>query len=307
MFFYRIAGLSVESEIELPGAIEADRAAHAEVRIRRAATPDLLDGATARGPSWQIAGDRFLLDVPNVARFLLTKGSAIDFEPVSDVGLADVPIFILGTIFGTLLHQRGRIALHASAVRVNGRAVLFCGSSGAGKSTMAAALAQRGYHVVSDDISSLSFEPSRPPTVYPDGRQLKLWAQAVNRLDLGEQRGEPVRMALEKYYVDPGATSTDPLPLGAVYVLREARTPLAPEIVRPNIVDVALLLRRNAYRPQLVQRFDQAGHYFQAAAAIANSGGVFHLTRKLGFPVIGEAIDMLERHWSELGLTEPRQ
>ena len=85
------------------------------------------------------------------------------------------------------------------------------------------------------------------------------------------------------------------------------RAPLAPEIVRPNIVDVALLLRRNAYRPQLVQRFDQAGHYFQAAAAIANSGGVFHLTRKLGFPVIGEAIDMLERHWSELGLTEPRQ
>ncbi len=150
-----------------------------------------------------------------------------------------------------------------------------------------------------------SLRAGRP--FHPDGRQLKLWAQAVNRLELSEQRGERVRMTLEKYYVDPGAASTDPLPVGAVYMLREARAPLAPGIQRPNVVDVALLLRRNAYRPQLVRRFDQTAHYFQAAAAIANSGGVFHLTRKLGFPVIGEAIDMLERHWSEVGLTGPMQ
>src|SRR5208337_3198059 len=150
----------VESEIELPGAIDAGRSGTTEVRIRRTSAPDRLDGATASGPSWQIAGESFLLNVPNVARFLLSKGAAIDFDPASAEALDDVPIFILGTVFGILLHQRGRITLHASAVRVNGGAVLFCGSSGAGKSTMAAALAQRGYPVASDDICPVSFDHS---------------------------------------------------------------------------------------------------------------------------------------------------
>ncbi len=113
--------------------------------------------------------------------------------PESDATAADIPIFILGTVFGILLHQREQIVLHASAVRVNGKAVLFCGASGAGKSTLAAALAQRGYPLVTDDFCTLTADGQGAPLVHPDGRQLKLWAQAIDRLDLAQQRGERVR------------------------------------------------------------------------------------------------------------------
>jgi hypothetical protein len=306
---YRVAGLAVASEIELPGAIPAQHAGTADVMVRAAPVPASLDDASKKGVTWQIAGDRFLFHVPGVARFLLSAGREILFEPASGVAAGDVSIFLIGTVFGILLHQRGEIVLHASAVQVNGRAVLFCGSSGAGKSTLAAALAQRGFPLVADDLCAITLAAGAPPMVQPDGRHLKLWAQAIEEPDLAAKRGAPVRNKLQKFFVEPTALAeplpepmSEPLPLGVVYALREARPPHKPGIQRPNVVDAALILRRGAYRPLMVNRMGQKADYFLAATAIANAAGIFHLTRALNFAVMPEVVGMLERHWLDIGL-----
>jgi len=303
LHLYHVAGLAVESEIELPGAIAVHGAGVAAITVRAAPVPAALQDATKRGATWQIAGDRFLLQVPNVARFLLRGGREIMFEPAPGVEPAEVSIFLIGTVFGILLHQRGEIVLHASAVRVAGKAVLFCGASGTGKSTLAAALAQRGFPSVSDDLCAITLSAGLP-TVQPDGRHLKLWAQAIEKLDLAGRRGAPVRKQLEKFFVEPGEAFGEPLPLGAVYALREARPPQAAGIERPNVVDAALILRRNAYRPLLVNRMEQKADYFRAATAIANAAGIFHLTRALNFAAMPEVVGWLEQHWLDIGLTE---
>jgi hypothetical protein len=220
---YRICGLSVASEIVLPGVIAGEPDSIPQITIRCGAVPEALLEATAAGPTWQSAGEKFLLRVPKVARFLLTNGEQIVFAPESDSGASDVPIFILGTMFGILLHQREQIVLHASAVEVNGSAVLFCGPSGAGKSTLAAALVQRGYRLLTDDLCAITLPLAGAPIVHPDGRQLKLWAEAIDKLKLEEARGERVRPCLEKFYVEPRDAMTEPLPLGAIYALGEAR------------------------------------------------------------------------------------
>ena len=274
-----------------------------DVAIRRRPVPAALENASAAGATWQIAGDRFLLRIPGVARFLLSAGREIAFEPEADADAGDIPIFILGTVFGILLHQREQIVLHASAVRVNGKAVLFCGASGAGKSTMAAALAQRGYPLVTDDVCAITVADGIP-MVHPDGRQLKLWVQAIDRLELADSRGARVRSRLEKFYVEPAEFFSEPLPLGAVYALRIARPPHAAGIERPNVVDAALILRRNAYRPLLVSRMEQKEHYFRAATTIANVAGIFHLTRPLDFAAMPKVVGWLEQHWLDIGLME---
>ena len=304
MHSYRVAGLAVASEIELPGAIPAQPASTPDITVRAAPVPASLDDASNKGVTWQIAGERFLLQVPSVARFLLSGGREILFETAAGVDPHDVSIFLLGTVFGILLHQRGEIVLHASAVQVNGKAVLFCGSSGAGKSTLAAALAQRGFPLVADDLCAITLAAGAPPMVQPDGRHLKLWAQAIERLDLAERRGAPVRNKLQKFFVEPAATFAEPLPLGAVYALREARPPHNAGIERPNAVDAALILRRNAYRPLMVNRMGQKADYFYAATAIANAAGIFHLTRPLNFAALPEVVGGLAQHWLDIGLTE---
>jgi hypothetical protein len=303
--FYCIAGLTVGSEIVLPG-LNTAAPGHGtpDVTIRGHAVPAAFANATASGPNWQIAGQQFLLRVPGVARFLLTAGDEIAFEAEPGADAGDVPIFILGTAFGILLHQREQIVLHASAVRVNDKAILFCGPSGAGKSTLAAALSRRGYRLITDDFCAITVTAAGTPMVHPDGRQLKLWAQAIEKLDLEESRGQRVRKRLEKFYVDPGAAHVEALPLGAVYALHEALPPRVAGIEQPNVADAALLLRFNAYRPRLVAPLNQKVLYFHAAATIANNAGIFHLTRKLDFAAMPEVVSSLERHWLEIGLME---
>ncbi|MGA7791229.1 MAG: hypothetical protein WCA56_24000 [Xanthobacteraceae bacterium] len=77
MRFYRVSGLSVASEIELPGLIAGVPGRAPQVTIRRGAMPESLPDAAASGPTWQIANKQFLLRIPDVARFLLNDGSEI--------------------------------------------------------------------------------------------------------------------------------------------------------------------------------------------------------------------------------------
>jgi hypothetical protein len=301
--FYAASGLSMASEIALPGMIAAAPAPAPDVTIRRAPVPPSLDDAASTGATWQRAGERFLLGVPGIARFLLTGGRDIAVEPEPQADAADIAVFIAGTAFGILLHQREQIVLHASAVRVNGKAVLFCGQSGAGKSTLAAALSQRGYPVLADDICALTLAADGRAVVHSDGGLLQLWARTVASLGLTARRGARLRAGLEKYYVEPPVVSHGALPLGALYALREARPPHKAGISRPNIVDAALLLRRGAYRPLLVRSLNQTTLYFHAAA-IANHAGIYQLTRPLNFAAMADTLGGLEQHWRDIGMLE---
>jgi hypothetical protein len=144
------------------------------------------------------------------------------------------------------------------------------------------------------------------PRVLSDGRQLKLWASAIERLDLAGTRGQPVRNKLQKFYVEPAQADDAPLPVGAIYALRETRPPKADGIEAANIVDATLLLRRNAYRPRLVKALAQENFYLQAAASIVAKAGVFVLSRPIDFRVLDEGLDRLEAHWRATGLLDGR-
>jgi dephospho-CoA kinase len=207
-------------------------------------------------------------------------------------------------VFGILLHQRGDFVLHASAVRVGDRAMLFAGSSGAGKSTMAAALVKRGYPMITDDVCAISIKKGDVPRVLSDGRQLKLWANSVERLELAGAKGAAVRNKIQKFYVTPAATDDTPLPIGAVYLLREARTG-GDTIQVTNFVDATLMLQRNCYRPRLVKALSQDAQYLQASAAVVAKAGVFMFQRTIDFRVMDDVVERLETHWRSLGFLEP--
>jgi hypothetical protein len=298
---YFISGLQVCSELELPGAIlEGSETAVADVAIRRGQVPMALDGATATGPTWQMAGETFLLRVPRLARFLITAGRNIAVETEPGVADRDAASFVMGTAFGILLHQRGALVLHGATVANDGRAIAICGSSGAGQSTLAAALCGNGCSFVTDDICVVSLDTQRRPIVLPDGKQLKLWKESVNRLELADRQGEAVRERFEKYFINPHCSLVEPPELSAIYVLREARPPLKVGIDTLALPDAMRTLDYEAYRPGLRARMGQTPEMLAHAAAMLGHAKVFLLVRPRGFEHLQETVAALRAHWDSL-------
>ena len=287
----------------LRGAIRAPADADkADVRVVFGAAPEDLPDATARGLNWAIAGDACLLHVKGVARFLITGGREIRVELAPGETAEDATVYLLGSAFGILQHQRGRMVLHASAVAIGDRAVLFCGPSGAGKSTLAASLNAVGYPCLSDDVCGIEFSGAEP-VVLPDGRMLKLWADAAAHLAVGKRQGPAIRHDIDKYYVEPESSAADRrLPVAAIYLLAKAPDAGSPSLLRLRGPDAALALRRNAYRPQFLRRFGLESAYFGWSAALHRHAGVFRLTRPFDLAAMPTVVRALEDHWRGLGL-----
>ncbi|MEJ1968579.1 MAG: hypothetical protein WDN03_08115 [Rhizomicrobium sp.] len=171
------------SELPLPGAIPVAALSEsgAEVTVRRVREIPAMRLPQTLGPNWAIDGDRFYLRVPRVANFLITAGNDIAMQVEAGVAESDAIVFLLGTAFGVLLYQRGRIVLHASAVQVGGSAVLFCGKSGAGKSTIAAVLNKRGYALVTDDVCCIDFDTEGRPVVFVRRKDAQALARCRHR------------------------------------------------------------------------------------------------------------------------------
>jgi len=144
MHHYTAFGLQIASEPELPGLMPG--AGIPDVTIRFGEVPEHLpEPLKGKGVAYEISGDHFLLRVPGVARFLVSRGQEMLIERENGTDDIDISLFTINTPIGALLYQRGFLPMHASAIEINGGCVMFTGVSGVGKSTILTSLYQHGY------------------------------------------------------------------------------------------------------------------------------------------------------------------
>lgn len=185
-YLYKVYGLVVESEIELPELLPIC-AGQSEVTVRYGQVPDQLQDMIGDW-SWCAASpSEFLLKIDSVARYHIANGNEIVVErrmgADKSVPPADIRLWLLGSAFGALLHQRGLLPLHVSAVKTPTGVWAFTGESGEGKSTLAGFLHRRhDWGLVSDDVSVVE-QTDAGAVIHPGPRKLKLWADALSHLD----------------------------------------------------------------------------------------------------------------------------
>ncbi|MDH3444334.1 MAG: serine/threonine protein kinase [Deltaproteobacteria bacterium] len=169
--------------------------------------------------------------------------------------LEDTTVCLLGPVLGFILSLRRILCLHASAIAVGGRAIAIVGSAGAGKSTTAAAFAQLGYPVLSDDIVALSKE--QPLLVQPGYPRVRLWPDVVKALYGSPDALPRLTPTWNKCYLDLAGEGSrfqqKPLPLGAVYILGErSHDPVAPFMSAVPLRSGLIALVANTYANKLL-------------------------------------------------------
>lgn len=293
---YYLFGLTVASKLPLPalpGDLDTD--SEPDVVINYGDTPSTLASPQITGIRFQASPGEFLLQVDGVARFLVKNGSSITISPEPVTHEEDILPFLMGSAFGALLQQRKILVLHGSAIEVNGASVLFCGPSGAGKSTLAAGFHQRGYRFLADDLCAISIINSQP-MVTPGFPRLKLWADALKRLETSTDNLHSIRWGadLQKFFLPAENRATLPLPVQAVFILGSTNTDQLKLTPLPGNERIDPLID-NSYRGRFLEGLGGKKEHFKLCAALAAKADVCLVSRpKLGFR-LEELMDLVKK------------
>jgi hypothetical protein len=218
---YQAFGLRILSPLALPELPATPDTTPADVVLRFASAPTSLAGGAEAEPFIETAGNVCLVKAP-VARFLVSGGQTVEIDCLPGASEADLRLYLLGSVFSLICHQRGLLPLHASAVAACDGAIAFSGVSGAGKSTLAVGLEQLGFPVLCDDLCAVGFGGARP-VVQPGVARLKLWRDSLALIGVPSEGLERVAPSVDKYVLPSGpvvgVAGPGPLPLRGLYLL----------------------------------------------------------------------------------------
>ena len=189
-------------------------------------------------------------------------------EPLT---IEDTATYLLGPVMGFVMLLRGIVCLHASAVAIGDEAIAFLGPAGSGKSTTAAAFAERGYSVLAEDVVTLDDRGDRF-LVRPGYPCIRLWPAAVKALYGSETHLPKLTPNWDKRYLDLSENfQREPLRLAAIYHLGERRHDGgAPFVQSPDRVDGLMSLVANTYATKLMDKQMRAREFELLTRVVKN-------------------------------------
>lgn len=288
---YELFGLTVFSELPLPDLVKAERQG-AQVDVTYGSVPP-QHSRVSIGP-----GGALLLDIPDVARFEISGGSRILVDPAPGAQEREIRMFLLGSAFGVLLHQRGLLPLHANTIEIDGHAISFLGRSGAGKSTLAHWFQQRGFAVLADDVSAISLENGA--VVMPGVPRLRLWQDALDAAGLGQETFPRSYAGHEKFDVPASPKPRKPLSLAACYLLAEVAEGEPPAITPQTMMQAVDTLMANTFRGRMVPVLGLTEEHLRLCLRLAEHVPVLRASRLWGRNCFEKQALMLEKHAIDL-------
>ncbi len=287
MHSYHAYGFGIHSEFCIPRLLEQQGTFDIEIRSGKLA--DFFQPLANGKRSSKAIEPEIIHAYENIASFIVRNGNEIIIDIHPNIDKRIIFMFLLGQVFGSLLHQRGLLVLHGSAVAACGGTVAFLGPSGSGKSTLTAALMAKGYSAVTDDLVAIDVKDDTP-IVYPAFPQLKLWPDAAETLGYDLSTLPNVRPNMSKRIVD-SEFSSDPLQLKRIYLLEVGETISINQIPQRESM---LELVRNSYAKKALHVGTHISSHFARCAKVAKDIPICRLARPKDLKSLPDLVHAVE-------------
>jgi hypothetical protein len=223
MYSYKVYSLKINSEIEFPEFLENNDSKIPDIYIRIGKSPENLKGENViTKVRYQATKNKLLYKLKNAGKIYVENGENIIVEPEENADWDYIKNHIRSRAIAGAIQQRKWTVLHGSAIEYNGKAIIFIGNSGAGKSTTLGAFIKKGYNFSSDDLCLIKADENNQYYLQPAFPNIRLWSHAINLIGTGTglQKGNVVRADIDKYFMLPQTEFiTCSIPVSHIYVL----------------------------------------------------------------------------------------
>jgi hypothetical protein len=199
-----------------------------------------------------------------------------------------------------VLCLHGITCLHGSVVAVNDRAVIFLGPKGIGKSTIAAAFAQHGFAMLSDDLAVLQ-DTENGFMAQPGYPYLRLNSDAVRVMHRGSETLRRLSPYITKYVAKTHTVPlkgqwrfhNGPLPVAAAYLL-EQRNPheVTATSVKVTPQDALMVLFSHRY-PSSISNLTLDSAAFKAMGKLASEIPVRAIRHRREFTELNQLCEVI--------------
>ena len=281
---YRLYGLTIEAPWSLPCPSGNGSVDVRFVRSRRRPSPARRDWF------WREVlpdGSEHLVWTDHVEFRVSPDDRTVSYLPLARATSATIETFLLGQVLSFVLLRRGKEPFHATVLERGGRAVALVGRSGQGKSTLAAAMLTRDWHMMTDDlmvVDGIDALPGMP--------RIKLFPRAAKALGL---RGRPIAKGSTKEVI-PLPTSmfcAEPVPLERIYALRNTQA-VRCSIRRLSAKTALLTLTSNTFNTRVTEG-GRLRQQFAESTRLALSVPVRSISYPRTMKVLTEASAAIER------------
>lgn len=279
---YKYCDFTLASEICLPeGFICSDTP---DVWIRLQTFDADFGSPGVRGMRFHALPQTLYFNVDGVARYLVRNGNEVLIDPAAGMDEDSIRTFLLTTVLASLLLQRNFLVLNGGVANIDGEGVAFLGDSCVGKSTLMAALHQKGVPVFSDELCVVTLNEQGSSMAWQGYPTISIWDDSLRNLGWNPDNLRALRPSIHKFTLPINSKPMQPIPLTRLVELRVTNQPLSWSCL--NQKEALTMLLKHSYRQRFLSGMGLMHLNFQLTSALSKQAQFRRVNRPWGnFPI----------------------